>query len=245
MFRTTLRLPCRTVAITGGARGIGMALAFAVAEAGGQVAILDAASKPHENHNLLEEITETSYSSKVNVTDYDGLSKAFERMNSDFGERPWQDVKRCFGINVLGTYYAAQLAARYMAKTSSNQDTKSVAPSSIVMIRSVAAHRASVGQFASDYCSSKGAVLSLTKELEVKIAEQKIRANCIFGRTSSSIAKRHPELAALLQSEPPMKLMGDRLNLKGAAVYLLSEASAYMKGGEILVSGGIYAGRIN
>lgn len=45
----------RTVVITGGARGIGLALAFAVAEVGGNVAILDAAAKPHEHYQILKE----------------------------------------------------------------------------------------------------------------------------------------------------------------------------------------------
>lgn len=53
------------------------------------------------------------------------------------------------------------------------------ATSSIVMIGSVAAHRASTGQFVSDYCSSKGAILALVRELAVELAQHKIRVNCI------------------------------------------------------------------
>jgi pyruvate/2-oxoglutarate dehydrogenase complex dihydrolipoamide dehydrogenase (E3) component len=51
----------RTTVITGGARGIGLALAFAVAEAGSDVAILDILDQPHEHFHLLE----TGYSVKV------------------------------------------------------------------------------------------------------------------------------------------------------------------------------------
>lgn len=40
--------------ITGGAKGIGLALAFAVAEAGGQIAIVDASPEPHKNYARLE-----------------------------------------------------------------------------------------------------------------------------------------------------------------------------------------------
>ncbi|KAL2864263.1 uncharacterized protein BJX67DRAFT_383924 [Aspergillus lucknowensis] len=256
----------RTIAITGGAQGIGLALAFAAAEAGAQVAILDAASKPHDNYNRLKKIARSRYY-QADVTDYNGLEQTFERIKEDFGgihgcitaagicpdqpflERPWQEVKRCFDINVLGTFYTAQLAARHMVRNKS-QAIESDATSSIVMIGSVAAHRASAGQYISDYCSSKGAVLSLVKELGVELAEQRIRVNCIspgYIRTDLmfDIAKHRPKLAAILQSEPPMKRMGDRLDLKAAAVYLLSEGSAYMTGGEILITGGLHAGRIN
>lgn len=51
-----LSLKERVVVITGGAKGIGLALAFAVAEAGGQVAIIDAAEQPDDNYALLEKI---------------------------------------------------------------------------------------------------------------------------------------------------------------------------------------------
>lgn len=57
------------------------------------------------------------------------------------------------------------------------------------------------------------------------------------------IAESRPALAEIFMTEPPMKRMGDRTDLKGAAVYLLSDASAYMTGGELLITGGLHAGR--
>jgi len=58
------------------------------------------------------------------------------------------------------------------------------------------------------------------------------------------IAKTRPELIKVFSDEPPMKRMGSRTDLKGAAVYLLSDASAYMTGGEMLITGGLHAGKI-
>ena len=56
------------------------------------------------------------------------------------------------------------------------------------------------------------------------------------------LAETRPSLAKFFTSEPPMKRIGDRTDLKGAALYLLSSASAYMTGGELLVTGGLHAG---
>lgn len=49
-----MSLKDRTIVITGGARGLGLAFAFAIAEVGGNVAILDALDKPHEHFDLLK-----------------------------------------------------------------------------------------------------------------------------------------------------------------------------------------------
>lgn len=57
------------------------------------------------------------------------------------------------------------------------------------------------------------------------------------------ISDSRPGLANIFVTEPPMKRMGDRTDLKGAVVYLLSNASAYMTGGELLITGGMHAGR--
>ena len=57
-----------------------------------------------------------------------------------------------------------------------------------------------------------------------------------------AISDTRPGLAKIFVDDPPMKRMGDRTDLKGAAVYLLSDASAYMTGGELLITGGLHAG---
>ncbi len=92
-------------------------------------------------------------------------------------QRSPESVARCMNINVLGTYYAAQLAAAQMAK----QEPTDFNPrgGSIVLIASIAAHVASKGQTTSDYCASKGAVLSLAKALGVELAAFGIRVNSI------------------------------------------------------------------
>lgn len=55
---------------------------------------------------------------------------------------------------------------------------------------------------------------------------------------------RQPHLGTIMTTEPPMRRMGDRTDLKGLLVYLLSDASAYQTSEDILVTGGIHAGRL-
>jgi sorbose reductase len=119
---------------------------------------------------------------------------------------------------------------------------------SVVLIASIAAHQASKLQYTSDYCASKGAVLALTRQLGVELANIGVRVNCIspgYVATDMTldIAATRPGLGEVFLSEPPMKRMAEPGEIKGAAVFLLSEASSYMTGGEVLITGGMHAGR--
>lgn len=80
-------------------------------------------------------------------------------------------------INVLGTYYAAQLAAAQMDRQEPCESNPR--GGSIVLIASIAAYVASKGQTTSDYCASKGAVVSLARALGVELAMKGIRVNSI------------------------------------------------------------------
>lgn len=60
-----------------------------------------------------------------------------------------------------------------------------------------------------------------------------------------ALAKARPELGKVFNTEPPMKRMGDRTDLKAASVYLLSDASAYMTSSEMTITGGVHAGRVH
>ncbi|KAJ3506590.1 hypothetical protein NM208_g16057 [Fusarium decemcellulare] len=261
-----LSLKGRTVVITGGARGLGLAFALAVAEVGGNVAVLDAADKPHDHFYKIQKDFDIKLEFyKTDVTKYDLLKQTFEQVASDFGridglitaagicpdepflERSPESVARCMNINVLGTYYAAQLAAAQMVK----QEPTEFNPrgGSIVMIASIAAYVASKGQHTSDYCASKGAVVSLAKALGVELAGTGIRVNSIspgYMTTDMTldICKRYPHLSDIMNNEPPMRRMGDRTDLKVPVVYLLSNASAYHTSDDILITGGIHAGRL-
>ncbi|KUJ19526.1 short chain dehydrogenase [Mollisia scopiformis] len=255
----------RTIVITGGARGIGLALAFAVAEVGGNVAIIDVLWEPHAHFQELEKFDVRVKLYKSDVTSFDLLKGTFDEIVKDFGridglvtaagicidepflERKPESVARSMNINFLGTYYAAQLAVAQMKKQTRLEGSSQAG--SIVFIASIAAYVASKGQTTSDYCASKGAVLSLAKALGVELAMQGVRVNSMspgymMTDMTLDLAKKYPHLGAIMTSEPPMRRMGDRTDLKGLVVYLLSDASAYTTSEDHLVTGGIHAGRL-
>ncbi|KAI1488828.1 short chain dehydrogenase [Biscogniauxia mediterranea] len=261
-----LSLKGHTVVITGGARGLGLAFALAIAESGGNVAILDAADKPHEHfYKIKKDFPVKLEFYKTDVTKYDLLKKTFEQVAADFGridglvtaagicpdepflERDPESVARCMNINVLGTYYAAQLAAAQMDRQAPTEFNPR--GGSIVFIGSIAAYVASKGQNTSDYCSSKGAVVALAKALGVELAAKGIRVNSIspgYMLTDMTIdlCNRLPWLGEIMTNEPPMRRIGDRTDLKVPVVYLLSRAAAYHTGDDLLITGGIHAGRL-
>lgn len=73
------------VVITGGARGLGLALAFAVAEAGGKVALVDVLEKPHEHYTRLQQIGSRAEFYRSDVTDFEVLQRTFGDIVADFG----------------------------------------------------------------------------------------------------------------------------------------------------------------
>jgi sorbose reductase len=61
---------------------------------------------------------------------------------------------------------------------------------------------------------------------------------------TKALGEQYPHLLQLFHSAPPMKRMGKRDDLTGAALYLLSDASTYTTATDLLITGGLHAGRI-
>ncbi|KIW14674.1 hypothetical protein PV08_07458 [Exophiala spinifera] len=258
--RPMFDLKGRNYIVTGGGRGIGYAITRAIAEMGGNVAVLDVLPSPVEDFGTLEgDFGVKSRYIHADVTSGESLTKAFDRTVSEFGslegcvtaagicidkpfgEWSWDEVRKIMDINVTGTFFAAQMAAKQMEKQGTG--------GSLLLIASVCAHCAIPGQLLSAYYASKGAVRMLNTALSVELAPQGIRCNAIspgFIDTdmSKTLREQRPHLVDIMHSSPPLKRIGNRNDLLGAAIYLLSDASSYTTGADITVTGGLHAGRI-
>lgn len=119
-------------------------------------------------------------------------------------------------------------------------------PGSIVNVASIGGHGGVPGQLCSIYCASKGAILAFTKSLAVELAEQRIRVNSISpGYILTSmipgyLARNVAQLNYWEQSIP-MKRIADRAELKSLVAFLLSPASSYMTGEDVIVDAGVSA----
>ncbi|KAF2799541.1 NAD(P)-binding protein [Melanomma pulvis-pyrius CBS 109.77] len=246
----------KTTVITGGARGIGLALAEAAAEAGSNLAILDVLDKPQRD---LSELGVKAEYYRTDVTKMDMLEETFGRISREFGridncvtaagivadkpffEHKWDDCERLLKVNVLGTFFCAQLAAKAIREQGTG--------GSLVLIASIASHMAIPLQRLTMYGATKGAVRVLMTQLAVELAPWNIRVNTIspgFIRTDMTelCAVQQPELYSVFSSAPPLGRIGEPSDIAGAVNYLLSDAASYTTGADISITGGLIGGRI-
>lgn len=258
--RSAFELTGKNFMVTGGGRGIGYAATRAIAEMGGNVAVLDVLPKPVDDFERLQnEFRIKTMYINADVTDEASLTRAFAEAVEAFGsidgcvtaagislDKPFvehnpEEVARLLKINVEGTFFASQLATKQMIQQGTG--------GSIVMIASVCASVAVPGHRLSIYHASKGAVKTLSKTLAVELAPHGIRTNSIspgYIETDMTRALRvqRPHLVDLMHNAPPMKRIGNRNDLTPAIVYLLSDASSYTTGTNIHITGGLQSGRI-
>ena len=137
-------------------------------------------------------------------------------------------------VNVTGTLLCAQAAARLMVKQKWGR---------IVNIASVAGMRA-VGSGRTAYGTSKGAVIALTRQMAVELAEHGITANAVApGPVDTPMTQvLHTEKFRTEYSKAiPMNRYGTCGEIASAVVYLVSEDARYVTGIAMPVDGGFLA----
>lgn len=136
----------------------------------------------------------------------------------------------------MGSLFTAQLAAKIM-----RQQNRA---GSIVLIASSAAHGPTPSRCMPVYSASKGAIKTAVQSLAVELAPLGIRVNSLSpGFISTEMvfdtASKNPDLWSTVNNAPLLKRIGYSGDLKGTVGLLLSDASAYITGTDILVDGGL------
>ena len=158
-----------------------------------------------------------------------GIAKVFP-----FLEFPLEDFTATMNVNVTGTLLCSQHAARLMVKNHWGR---------IVNIASVAGMRA-VGTGRTAYGTSKGAVISLTRQMAVELAEFGITANAVAPGpvdTPMTQALHTAKFREEYSRAIPMNRYGTTSEVASAVLYLVSEEASYVSGIVMPVDGGFLA----
>jgi len=246
----------RTALITGASGHLGSALAQALAEAGARVVVAS---------RLLE--TARATADALGGAQRGGhLAVALDQMDEASIERGFAEAIRQAGrldvlVNngheqlgadwrsVTGAQFTRQLAnasgyfllARWMRDHAVSQG----APASIIMLGSMYGIVASYPDAYEGVCSAspaayhalKGGIIQLTRHLAVYWAKDRVRVNCLSPGPFPG-ASAPAEMVARLQARVPIARLGQAHELKGAVVFLASDASSYVIGQNLVVDGG-------
>ncbi|KAJ5329840.1 hypothetical protein N7452_010230 [Penicillium brevicompactum] len=240
----------KVVAITGGARGIGLAVAAAYAEAGAKIAILyrTTTTAPKIAEELSSRYQTESRAYKADVTDSKEISEAINQIAQDFGrldvilanagicsehaaeEYTPEEFQEIMNVNVNGAFYTAQAAARVFKKQGFGN---------VVFTASVSATLVNTPQRQAAYNASKAAVLQLTKSLAVEWIDF-CRVNCISpGYTQTQIMEyASQEMLTKWLAQIPARRFASPYELKGAYLFCATDASSYMTGSNLVIDGG-------
>ena len=238
----------QTALVTGGGRGIGRAIAIALAEAGAQV-VVNYANSASAADAVVEQITAaggSAYALKANVSieaEVDGLIKTvlersgrldvlvnnagitrdglLMRMKTD----DWQSV---IDLNLSGVFLCTRAVARPMLKQKSGR---------IINITSVVGLMGNAGQ--ANYAAAKAGVIGLTKSTAKELASRGITVNAVApGFIATDMTKDLD--ADLILKDIPLGTFGTQEQVAGAVRFLAADsAAAYITGQVLQVDGGM------
>jgi NAD(P)-dependent dehydrogenase (short-subunit alcohol dehydrogenase family) len=241
--------------VSGGSRGIGAAIAQALAQAGADVAVLYR-SRADEAETMAQKVREAGRRACVirqDVGEIDSLAATVARTVDEFGRLdilvnnagiadlvPFERVdpetmERTLRVNVMGPFFLSQAAAAHMAERGEG--------GRIINITSTNGFVAEA--LLSAYNASKGAMEMLTKSLAIELGPKKITVNSVApGLIETEIGQGFPlkpEFWEYAREHIPLGTLGAAADVAGAVVFLAGRAGAYITGQHIIVDGGLLA----
>ena len=254
-MKDMFKLHGKIAIVTGGAGGIGEALAMGLSMHAATVVVSS------RNQDAIEKVAKEIAAASGNeaiavaadVTDESSVKKLIDTVVNRYGkldilvnamgmnikrdalEYPMEEWDKLFDVNVKGTMIACKFAAQVMKEQKGG---------AIVNLSSVRGIRG-CGGGNTGYCATKGAVELITKALAVEWAHHNIRVNALGPALVITTGTRHiaenPELARKYASAVPLGRIGLPEDMVGAVNYLVSDAASFVTGQTIFVDGGLTA----
>jgi 3-oxoacyl-[acyl-carrier protein] reductase len=245
-----LKLAGKVALVTGGAQGIGKAVALLLARNGADIVVSDInLEKAQETAKEVQALGRKALATKVDVAAFGDVEKMVEAILAQFGkvdilvnnagiardklilrmtEEDWDAV---LNINLKGTFNCTKAVVRHMSKQKSGK---------IVNIASVVGEMGNAGQ--GNYAASKAGVIGFTKTIAREFARRGINVNAIApGYIETPMTDALPDkVKEELKRLIPMDRLGKAEDVAEAVLFLVSESANYITGQVLNVNGGIY-----
>ena len=245
------KLDGKTALIVGGNRGLGLAIAQGLAEAGATICI---AARDEKMNRAADELITSKYNvacmnTICDVVSEESVQRTVDQTISKFGridilvnsaginirgpieEISLEDFNKVQQINVTGSWLTCRAVVPYMKKNGYGRIINIGSMLSIIALPD-----------RTPYATSKGAVLQLTRTLAIELAKDGITANTIlpgpFGTDINIPILNDPEKYQAFISKIPMGRWGELHEIAGIALYLASPASSFATGGMFSIDGG-------
>ena len=234
--------------VTGGAQGIGLACAQALANDGARIILADI--NANEVHAAADKMGDGTVAMVCDMGDTDQIDTMYDEIESkhgplsilvnnagvanpgDFLETTIEQFRQVIDINLVGVFLSLQRAAKSMVAHKIEGSIVNMSSiNAVVAIPTIAA-----------YCSSKGGVMQLTKSASLALAPHNIRVNAV-GPGSIDTAmlagvNANPEAMKMVMSRTPMQRIGSDKEIGDTVAFLASSKASYITGETIYVDGG-------
>ena len=242
----------RVALVTGASRGIGRAIAVALAQGGASVALNYAGNEAAAQEALALVLAAGAPKARLyrfDISDSAACGKAVEEVVAEFGglhvlvnnagiavdqllmRLKDEDWKRQLDVNLTGAFNLTRAVTRPMMKARGGV---------IINLSSVVGETGNAGQAA--YAASKAGLIGLTKSVARELASRNIRCNAVTpGFIDTDMTSALPEAARTRMMESiPLARLGSAVDVANAVCFLASDQAAYVTGEVLKVNGGMY-----
>ncbi|CAI9626010.1 unnamed protein product [Alternaria alternata] len=249
----------KVAVVTGASQGLGQQILAAFALSGAHGAIVDLKQEgADKSAKALIEEAETQglpppkvHGYECDTSSEEGVKSTWDKIIQEFGtvdilvtnagitggapaeDYPFEDFKRMIDVNLTGTFLFSRTAGKWWIE---NQ-----VDGRILIVSSMSGSIVNRPQKQSAYNASKAASAHLMKSLASEWAPHGIRVNALspgYIQTEANEGEEMEKLSKEWLKDIPMKRIAKPEEFRGAAVWLVSDASSYVTGSEIIVDGG-------